>query len=213
MRRVLVLVAVAVMASLLCVPMAAAQSKFVRGNVVSVGPDTVTVKVLGKDMTFKVTKDTELTARGGATAQRKAEQTGAAGVKFIDFVKPGMGVEIHYKDMAGVLTAVDIRSGLAPFEEVAGADVTGGSVRGAVTAVSNVSLTVKDGAKDWVFAVDSKTRVVGQGLGTLNEKLKAAGKAPTILDLVGVNDKVYVYYKEGANLKAVEIRVLVKAVE
>ena len=104
-----------------------------------------------------------------------------------------MGVEIHYKDVGGVLTATDIHSGLAPSEGTTGAAAPGGSLRGTVTAVSGTSVTVKDGAKDWVFAVDAKTRVVGQGLGTLNEKLKAEGKAPTVLDLVGVNDRVYVY--------------------
>ncbi len=213
MRYSLAVVVIVLAALLVAAPVASAQTKYVRGTVASVGPDTVTVTVAGKEMTFKVTKDTELTARGAGTAQRKAEQTGAAGVKFVDFVKPGMGVEIHYKDVGGVLTATDIHSGLAPAEGTTGAAAPAGSLRGTVTAVSGTSVTVKDGAKDWVFAVDAKTRVVGQGLGTLNEKLKAEGKAPTVLDLVGVNDKVYVYYQEGANPRANEIRMILKAVK
>jgi hypothetical protein len=213
MRYSLAVVVMVLAALLVAAPVASAQTKFVRGTVASVGPDTVTVTVAGKEMTFKVTKDTELTARGAGTAQRKAEMTGAAGVKFVDFVKPGTGVEIHYKDVGGVLTATDIHSGLAPSEATTAAAAPGGSVRGTVTAISGTSITVKDGAKDWVFAVDAKTRVVGQGLGTLNEKLKAEGKAPTVLDLVGVNDRVYVYYKEGANPSASEIRMILKAVK
>ena len=213
MRYSLAVVVMVLAALLVAAPVASAQTKWVRGTVASLGPDTVTLTVAGKEMTFKVTKDTELTARGAGTAQRKAEMTGAAGVKFVDFVKPGVGVEIHYKDVGGVLTATDIHSGLAPSEGTTGAAAPGGSVRGTVTAISGTSITVKDGAKDWVFAVDGKTRVVGQGLGTLNEKFKAEGKAPTILDLVGVNDRVYVYYQEGANPRASEIRMILKAVK
>lgn len=213
MRYSLAVVVIVLAALLVAAPVASAQTKWVRGTVASVGPDTVTVTVAGKEMTFKVTKDTELTARGGATAQRKAELTGAAGVKFVDFVKPGMGVEIHYKDVAGVLTATEIHSGLAPTEATAGPAAMGGRVRGTITAISGASLTVKAGAKDWVFAVDAKTRVVGEGLGTLNDKLKAEGKAPTVSDLVGVNDSVDVYYQEGANPRASEIHVILKAVK
>ena len=40
---------------------------------VSVTGDTFVVKVAGPDMTFKVDKTTELTARGAGTAQAAAE--------------------------------------------------------------------------------------------------------------------------------------------
>ena len=52
------------------------------------------VKAEGKDWTFKVDKSTVLTERGAGKAQAKAEAAGQAGVKFADFVKPGMGVEM-----------------------------------------------------------------------------------------------------------------------
>jgi hypothetical protein len=213
MRHVVVVVAVAVMASLLFVPVASAQSKWVRGNVVSVGPDTVTVAVMGKDMTFKVTKDTALVARGAGTAQQQAEEKGQVGVKLADFVKPGVGVEVEYKEAAGVMTATTIHSGLGVGAGASSTEVSGGGVRGSVTAVSGNSLTVNDGKKDWVFAVDAKTKVIGTGIGTLGEKLKAQGKAATVSDLVAVKDKVFVYYHEGPSLKASEIRVTLKAVK
>jgi len=70
MRHVLVVLALALVASLLFAPVASAQEKWVRGSVVSVGADTLTVKAAGKDMTFKVDKGTELIARGAGTASR-----------------------------------------------------------------------------------------------------------------------------------------------
>jgi hypothetical protein len=213
MRHVVTVVAVAVMASLLFVPVASAQSKWARGNVVSVGPDTVTVAVMGKDMAFKVTKDTELIARGAGTAQQQAEEKGQPGVKLVDFVKPGAGVEIEYKEAAAVMTATVIRSGVSVGAGATSSDVSGGAMRGSVSAVSGNSITVSDGKKDWVFAVDAKTKVVGTGLGTLNEKLKAQGKAATVPDLVAVKDKVFIYYQEGPSPRASEIRVTLKAVK
>jgi hypothetical protein len=213
MRRLVVALAVVVAVSLVCVPVASAQSKWIRGSVVSLGPDTVTVKVLGKDMTFKVTKDTQLIARGAGRAQEEAEQAGLPGVKLAGFVKPGDGVEVHFQEAAGVMTATYIHSGLAVGEGSAKTESTGGSAHGTVTAVTGNSITVKDGARDWVFTIDSKTRVVGQGLGTLSAKFKAEGKAPTIPDLVGVKDTVYVYYQEGPNPKATEIRVSRRALK
>jgi hypothetical protein len=153
-----------------------------------------------------------LTARGAGTAQRKAEEVGAAGVKFTEFVKPGMGVEVHYKDLAGVLTATDIHSGLAPSEGAAGPATPGGSARGTVAAVGGASITVKGADKEWTFAVDPKTMVVGQGLGTITRQFKAEGKSPTIPDLIGVNDQVIVYFQEaGGAMTAREIRVMAKA--
>jgi len=212
MKQLLAVVAVALVASLLCAPVASAQTKYVRGTVVSVAGDTMVVKAEGKDWTFKVDSSTVLTARGAGKAQQQAEQKGAAGIKFADFVKPGMGVEVHYKDAGGVLTATDVHSGLPPSEGSAPAATTGGSARGTITAISGASVTVKSADKDWTFAVDPKTTVVGQGLGTINRQFKEQGKAPTITDLLAVNDQVVVYFKDAADAKrATEIRVIQKA--
>ena len=212
MKKVLAVVAVALVAALVCAPVTSAQSKWVRGTVVSVAGDTLVVKVAGSDMTFKVDKSTTLTARGAGKAQAQAEAQGAAGVKFADFVKAGMGVEVHYKDVGGVLTAIDVHSGLAPAEGTAPAESSGGSARGTITAVGGSSVTVKSGGTDWTFTVDPKTSIVGQGLGTITRQFKEQGKAPTVTDLLGVNDQVVVYFKDGAGAKrANEIRVISKA--
>jgi hypothetical protein len=212
MRHVLAVVAVALAVSLVWTPMTSAQTKWVRGNVVSVAGDTLVVKAEGKDWTFKVDKSTVLTARGAGKAQRQAEAAGAAGVKFADFVKPGLGVEVHYKDVGGVLMATDVHSGLPPTEGSAQAETAGGSARGAVTAISGSSVTLKSADQEWIIAVDAKTLVVGEGLGTITKQFKAQGKATTIADLLSVNDQVVVYFKDAAGTKlASEIRVLVKA--
>jgi hypothetical protein len=212
MKKVLAVVAVALVAALVCAPVTSAQTKWVRGTVVSVSGDTLVVKAAGSDMTFKVDKSTTLTARGAGKAQAAAEAKGAAGVKFADFVKPGMGVEVHYKDAGGVLTAIDVHSGLAPTEGTAPAETSGGSARGTITAIGGSSVTVKSGDADWTFTVDPRTTVVGQGLGTITRQFKEQGKAPTITDLLGVNDQVVVYFKDVAGAKrANEIRVIAKA--
>ena len=194
-------------------PATSAQTKWVRGTVVSVTGDTFVVKVAGNDMTFKVDKSTELTARGAGKAQTAAEAKGAAGVKFADFVKAGQGVEVHYKDVGGVLTAIEVHSGLTPAEGTApAAEATGGSARGTITAISNASITVKGDAQEWTFTVDPKTNVMGAGLGTITRQFKEQGKAPTLADLLSVNDQVVVNFKEAGGAKrASEIRVTAKA--
>ena len=203
---------VALVVSLAAAPAASAQTKWVRGTVATVGPDSVTVTVTGTSMTFKVTGKTELTARGAGTAQRQAEAAGAKGVKSADFVKPGMGIEIHYTEAAGVMTATDIHSGLAPSEGAMGPSADRGSARGFVTAVTGASLSVKGGDQAWTFTVEPKTTVVGHGFGTRSREMATAGKAPTIPDLVGVDDLVVVYFKNAGGAKlASGIRVVKKA--
>jgi hypothetical protein len=204
--------ALAIVAALVCAPAASAQEKWVRGNVVSAAGDTLVVKAQGKDFTFKVDKSTVLTARGAGKAQNKADEAGVGGVKFTDFVKPGMGVEVHFKEVGGAMVATDVHSGLAPSEGAIAGETTGGSARGTISAVSAASVTLKSGGADWVFTVDPKTTVVGQGLGTITRQIKEQGKAPTVSDLLSVNDQVIVYYKETAGAKrASEIRVTQKA--
>ncbi len=204
---------VALVVSLAAAPAASAQTKWVRGTVASVGPDSVTVTVTGTSMTFKVTGKTELTARGAGTAQRKAEEAGAKGVRFADFVKPGDGIEVHYTEAAGVMTATDIHSGIAPSEGAMGPSAPDrGSARGSVTAVTGTSLSIKSGDEAWTFAVDPKTVVQGHGFGTLGRQMAAQSKALTIPDLLGVNDVVVVYFREAGGTKlAGTVRVVKKA--
>jgi hypothetical protein len=212
MKHLVAVVAVALVASLVFAPVASAQTKWVRGTVVSVAGDTFVVKVAGKDMTFKVDKATQLEARGAGSAMRESELKGAPGVKFAEFVKPGVGVEVHYKDVAGVLMATEIRSGLSPAEGAAATETAGGGARGTISAVTGSSVTIKSGDQELVFSVDPKTLVVGQGMGTINQKFKDQGKSPAITDLLKVNDSVYIYFKDEAGAKrASQIRVLAKA--
>ena len=212
MRHVVAVALFALVVSLVFAPVASAQTKWVKGTVVSAAGDTVVVNAAGKDMTFKVDKSTELTARGAGTAQREAERQGAAGVKLMDFVKPGVGVEVQYKDVGGVLMATEIHSGIIVKEGAVSEEETGGSVRGTITALAGNSITVKGADKDWTFSVDPKTAVVGTGLGTITRKFKEQGKSPTITDLLSVNDKVVVNFKDATGtIRASEIRVTAKA--
>lgn len=214
MRHLSVAVALALVASLVFVPAAFSQTKWVRGTVVSVAGDTLVVKAEGKDWTFKVDKSTVVTARGAGKAQAAAERKGEAGIKFGDFVKQGMGVEVHYKDVGGSLMAIDVHSGLAPTEQTPSTEPAGGSARGLVTTIGPSTVTIKTTEKDWTFAVDPKTVIVGQGLGKLTAKFEQEGKKPTVGDLLNVNDEVVVYFKDAAAAKlATEIRVLFKAMK
>jgi hypothetical protein len=202
-------VAIAVVAALLVAPAASAQTKWVRGIVASVGADTVTLKVGDKDMTFKVEKDTELIARGAGAASREAEKMGQPGVKFTDFVKVGEGLEVHYKEAGGTMTATEIRPRVnVPKEGVAPAERTGGSAKGTVSAVTGNSITVK-GDKEYQFTVTPKTTVIGTGVGTKTRELKEKGQAATVRDLVGMGDMVIVSYRE-PGMEAIEIRIAMK---
>jgi hypothetical protein len=213
MKQVLALVALAVVVSLVAAPVAVAQTKTVRGTIVSVAGDTLVLKVAGQDMTFKVDKATEVMARGAGTAQRKADAAGAPGVKFADFVKAGDGAEITYKEAAGVMTATAIRAGLPPADgKLPEPEAPHGSVKGAISAITASSISVNAGDKVETFVIDPKTLVLGQGLGTITKKFQAEGKAPAVTDLLKVNDQVVVSFKEEAGAKkANEIRVTQKA--
>ena len=212
MRHVLAVVAVAVVVSLVWAPVAMAQTKWVRGTVVSVTGDTFVVKAAGNDMTFKVDKTTQVTARGAGTAQRRAEQMGQAGVKFADFVKPGVGVEVHYKDVGGAMHATEIRTGVAlpgAPEEPKPPKMT---ASGKVTAVAADSFTVLAGGQSHVIKVDPKTMIIGKGAGTKSRELDTMGKAPVLSEFLKVGDEVSVDYKDVAGAKvAGEVRVIARA--
>jgi hypothetical protein len=162
-----------------------------------------------------VDKATEVQARGAGRAQRQAEAAGAAGVKFTDFVKAGEGAEVTYKEAAGIMTATFVRAGLPLVEGKAPeAEAPHGSVKGTISAITGSSISVNTGDKVETFVVDSKTSILGQGLGTITKKFQAEGKAPTVTDLLKVNDQVVVSFKEEAGAKkAGEIRVTQKALK
>ena len=71
---------------------------------------------------------------------------------------------------------------------------------------------MKGDAQDWTFTVDSKTSVLGTGIGTITRQFKEQGKSPTITDLLGVNDTGRRVLQGSRRGKAGrEIRVLAKA--
>lgn len=76
---------------------------------------------------------------------------------------------------------------------------------GTVKSVSATSLVVTAKDKDMTFVVDSKTQVVGKGIGT---KSRAAGGKPMIVDLLKAGDHATVTYQDmGGTLHASKIEV------
>jgi len=76
---------------------------------------------------------------------------------------------------------------------------------GTIKSVTASSLVVTAKDKDVTFAVDSKTQVVGKGIGT---KSKAAAGKPTIVDLLKAGDRVTVTYQTmGSTMQASRIEV------
>ena len=77
MRQVLAVVAVALAVSLVWAPVTSAQTKWVRGTVVSVAGDTCG-EGGGQGLTFKVDKSTVLTARGLGRRSARPRRAGQA---------------------------------------------------------------------------------------------------------------------------------------
>ena len=70
------------------------------------------------------------------------------------------------------------------------------TVQGKVTAVTNESLTISHGADTMTFAVDSATKLVGKGIGTMASEKKAKSEPMTITDGVTADDMVKVTYHD-----------------
>jgi hypothetical protein len=94
----------------------------------------------------------------------------------------------------------------APVDLRAAADKT---VSGTVAAVSSDSITIKGKEAEMKLVVDSKTRVVGTGVGTKEAKLKEEKKTPQIIDFLKAGDEVSAKYDDTSK-HANEVR-LVKA--
>ena len=194
--------------ALLVLPLSAfADSKWVRGTVTAVGGDSVTVKVMGKDMTFKVDGSTDVIIKGGSTASKAAIAKGATGPTLGSLLKVGEGVEVHYTD---AMLATEIRGGVDAGEGSMSAEKPEGtSARGTVTTVAGNTLTVKSGGADMKFMIDAKTSVIGEGIGTKRRALQAANKPVTIESLLAANDEVIVYFdKMGEMMHAREVRLV-----
>jgi hypothetical protein len=192
-----------------------AQSKTVRGTVTAVAGDSVTVKTLDKDMTFKVDAKTDVIAKGGSTATRAAQAAGASGPKLGDIIKVGEGIEVTYTEEAGVMHAKQIRGDVSvpsAAKPAAAAAPSGAKQKatGKVTAVAGDSVTVNSGGKDWIFKVDAKTDVIARGGSTAPRAAQAAGApGPKLGDIIKVGEEVEVEFHDMAGVNhATAIRVL-----
>ncbi len=80
------------------------------------------------------------------------------------------------------------------------------SATGAVTALTGTSVTIKAKSGDLTLTVDSKTDVIGKGMGTKDAQMKQEKKAPTITDFLKVGDEVSASYHETSKV-ATRLRV------
>jgi hypothetical protein len=189
---------------------AAQETKTVQGTVASVSGDSLTVKVDGKDMTFKVDSKTHTTAPGGGTKTRAAQAEGKTGPTLAEVVKVGQGVEVAYHESG--MHAASVRVMSAPPGAPKDPATQSHTASGVVSSVSASSLTVKAAAGDLTFAIDSKTTVVGTGLGTASRKAAEAGTKTPVTDFVHQGDAVSVtYHESGGTKQASSVRVTTKA--
>jgi hypothetical protein len=65
----------------------------------------MTVSSDGRDMTFAITGDTDVLAKGAS----KATKAAGGGTPLTTFVHSGDTVSVSYKDAAGAMTASEIR--------------------------------------------------------------------------------------------------------
>ena len=194
---------------------ALAQTKTVKGKVTTVGANTITVDVAGKEMTFNVDTKTNVLARGGSTKTREAQAAGKTGPGITDVLKAGEPVEVAYHEAEMHADSVRVIASVPPPPPPAKADAApkpkAMTATGVVSGVSGNSLTVKEKTGDATFTVDNKTVVSGTGLGTAGRKLQEAGGKPTLGDFVKDGDTVSVtYMEEGGAKKAEKVRIVKK---
>jgi hypothetical protein len=96
------------------------------------------------------------------------------------------------------LTAVVVSSSV----NLQAADKT---VNGTVGAISSDSITINARDGEVKLVVDTKTKVVGTGVGTKTAAMKKENKTPQIIDLVKTGDVVSASYDETKHAKEVRI--------
>jgi hypothetical protein len=107
MRRTLVAFALSLAVAGPGIPHALAQAlkaKSARGTVTAMTADSVTVKVVTVDMTFRVDAKTRVQVAGAGTR----EKAGASGPKLADVISVGQTVSVSYHDMGGKMYAASI---------------------------------------------------------------------------------------------------------
>jgi hypothetical protein len=192
---------------------ALAQTKTVKGKVTTVGANSITVNVAGKDMTFNVDVKTNVVAKGGTTKTREAQSAGKTGPGIADVLKAGDPVEVayHEKEMHAdtVRVVASVPSGEAPPPPPPAPKAM--TATGVVSAVAGNTLTIKEKTGDATFTVDTKTVVSGRGFGSAGRKLENAGGKPTLSEFVKEGDTVSVtYVEEGGAKKASNVRMVQK---
>jgi hypothetical protein len=80
-------------------------SRIADGKVASVSATRMTITSGVKDLTFAITADTDVLARGAS----KATKAAGGGTPLTAFVHQGDEVSVSYKDAAGAMTASEIR--------------------------------------------------------------------------------------------------------
>lgn len=80
------------------------------------------------------------------------------------------------------------------------------TVAGTVAAVSPDSITINAKDAQVKLVVDTKTKVVGTGVGTKTAEMKKEKKTPQIIDFVKTGDVVSASYDDTSN-QAKEVRI------
>lgn len=215
MRRTILALPLAVftIAGLLATQAHAQDPKKARGKVTAMTATSVSVDAAGTPMSFTVDEKTKVEAPGAGTATRRAEAAGKPGVKLADVIKTGDAVEVSYQDVGGKMQASMIRK-VSSVPSSASTATESKSSSGKVTTVSATALSISGSSGGGVtftqtFVIDSKTKVIGKGAGTMSE---ARGGKVSATDLIASGDTVSVSFTEMAGaLHANEVRVMMKA--
>lgn len=181
-----------------------AQSKEIRGNAVAVSDSSLTVKAGDQTLSFVISRDTLVEAKGASTRTRRAESTGnSPSIKVTDYVKVGEPVLVSYRAADGKNLALTVRP-------IAAVGTTGAAepfknVQAKVKSISGNALILDRDGRDMRFILDRDTDVFA--IGATRATKKAGGSLP-ITDLVHAGDIVWVQYLENAgSMTAREIQV------
>src|SRR5687767_12782383 len=141
---------------------AEAQSKEIRGSTVAVSDSSLTVKAGEQTLSFVISKDTLVEAKGASTRTRRAEGIGTSpGIKVTDYVKPGDPVLVSYRAADGKNLALSVR----PISAVGttGADESTRNIQARVKSISGNTLILDRDGRDVRFTLDRDTDVFAIG--------------------------------------------------
>lgn len=205
MKRLIAMSVCAVWLAVLPSAAMAQPTKSVKGSITAMGGGSITVKVADKDMTFAVDDKTHVVAPGGSTKTQGAQAEGKPGPTLSELLKTGQAVEVTYHEQGMHAATIRAIAAVPPPPPPAAPAQKSQTTRGMVSAVSGNSLTIKGAEGESTFVVDTKTHVVGVGMGTAAKKASEAKGSAAITDLVHTGDTVSVTYKgvEGAKTASV----------